>query len=72
VVKAAIDLSEEAVQYRQRIQQHMRCLGGQRKLVAKLELEGKAPRPARQDLRVMLFGHEALLAEHQRAHGKKS
>ena len=71
MVKAAIDLSEEAVRYRQRIQQHMRRLGDQRKLVAKLELEGKAARPARQELRVILFGLEAMLAEHQRLTDKR-
>jgi hypothetical protein len=72
MVKAAIDLSEEAVRHRERIQQHLRRLGDQRRLVAKLELEGKAAGPARQELRVMLFGLEAMLAEHQRLTAKKS
>jgi hypothetical protein len=72
MVKALIDLSEEAVLHRQRIRQHMRRLGDQRKLISKLELEAKDARPARQELRVMMFGLEGMLAEHQRLTAKKA
>ena len=72
MVKALIDLSEEAVLHRQRIQQHMRRLGDQRKIISRLELETKDARPARQELRVMLVALEAMLAEHQRLTAKKA
>jgi hypothetical protein len=61
-----IDLSEQAALHRQRIRDHMRRLRDQRKLVAELENKGEGARPARQALRVMLLGLEAMLAEHQR------
>jgi hypothetical protein len=72
MVKTLIDLSEEAVLHRQCVQQHMRRLGDQRKLIAKLERDGKDAQPARQELRVMMFGLEGMLAEHQRLTAKKA
>ena len=72
MVKALIDMSEEAVLHRQRIQQHMRRIGDHRKLIAKLKRDGKDARPARQELRVMMFGLEGMLAEHQRLTAKKA
>ena len=72
MVKALIDMSEEAVLHRQRIQQHMRRIGDQRKLIAKLERDSNDARPARQELRVMMFGLEGMLAEHQRLTAKKA
>jgi hypothetical protein len=64
--RVTIDLSEQAALHRQRIHNHVRRLHDQRKLVAQLESKGRDARPARQALRVMLLGLEAMLAEHQR------
>jgi hypothetical protein len=64
--RVTIDLSEQAALHRQRINEHMRRLHYQRRLVVELESKGSDARPARRALRVMLLGLEAMLAEHQR------
>ena len=69
MTRAAIDVTEEARLHRQRIHEHMEKLDQQRNLLLDLERDGKETMPARAELKAMLVGLEAMLAEHQRLTG---
>jgi hypothetical protein len=64
--KAASNVTEEARLHRQRIHEHMEGINQQRKLLLELERDGKETIQARAELKAMLVGLEAMLAEHQR------
>jgi hypothetical protein len=71
MTKAAIDVTEEARLHRRRIHEYLERLNQQRKLLLELERDGGETMPARAELKAMLVGLEAILAEHQRLTGIK-
>jgi hypothetical protein len=66
------ELTEQAKQRRQSIQEHLDKVHRQRKLIAELGRKGKDSRPSRHALRDMLVELESILSDHHNLAAKSN